>query len=291
MDYLILRMFCSFIAGVILSQTGSLLQLSSRNLLASPSTLGMDGIAILWVLVFHGILVYGGIPFSYSVFMILGSLCFLLMGFIYSRFWNPKAQFERIILLGVTFNLFVGAIFSLCQFLFMAFNLPFPMELWFGHFRLANISNLTVILVWEILFLTSFLFFRNELRLFSLGTSIYKNWNLKFQRLSLFIFLAVATGTFVVVSNFGAFSFLALVFPIIGRKIFFKKFDLSGEFLLGSLLNGFVFMALDYFCYEYPVLGAEIPVGLIVTAVGAVSLIVILWKQKSEVSFLAKSQK
>lgn len=291
MEYLGIRLACSFISGVILSQTGSLLQLSSRNLLASPSTLGMDGLAILWVLLFHSVLLYGSMTFSYPLFIVIGFLVFIFLGFIYSRFWNPQAQFERIILLGVTFNLFVGAIFSLCQFLFMAFNLPFPVELWFGHFRLANFSQLGVVLIWESLFLVSYFLIRREVQLFSLGSSIFRNWNLKSQRLSLYIFLAVASGTFVVVANFGAFSFLALIFPIIARKVFFRKFDLPGELILGSALNGLVFMTLDYLCYEHPVMGAEIPVGLIVTAVGAVSLIVILWKQKSTASFLAKSQK
>jgi ABC-type Fe3+-siderophore transport system permease subunit len=290
-SYLFWRMGSSFLSGVILSQSGSLLQLGSRNLLASPSTLGIDGLAILWVLVFQAFSTYMNLPFHYSLFMILGLTSSFLLGALYSKFWNPKANFERIILLGITFNLLVGAIFSLCQFLFMAFNLPFPIELWFGHFRLANQENLWVIGLWEVIFLISYFFIRQELALFSLGTGIYKNWNLKFKHLSLYIFLAVASGTFMVVANFGAFSFLALVFPIISRKIFFKKYDLRGELIGGSLLNGLAFMTLDYLCYEFPLLGAEIPVGLIVTAVGAVSLITILWKQKSPSELLAKSQK
>ncbi len=55
-------------------------------------------------------------------------------------------------------------------------------------------------------------------------------------------------------------------------------------------MNGLSLMGLDYLCYQVPIWGAEIPVGLIVTVVGAVSLIIILWtSDRSEL--LAKPNK
>jgi ABC-type Fe3+-siderophore transport system permease subunit len=90
------------------------------------------------------------------------------------------------------------------------------------------------------------------------------------------------------VGLYGAFSFLALIFPILSRKLWFRGFDLKGEFFLGSFFNGLLLLVIDQLCYHLPVMGAEIPVGLIVTVIGAVSLILVLWKREQRL-FLAKS--
>ena len=277
MDYVILRILCSFICGVLISQTGSFIQLGTLNILASPSTLGFDGVAILWMLVFHSALLYFGWAHNPLYFLLSGLPLFVLFGFSFTKMLKGKMRFERLVLLGLTFNLFVGVIFSLWQFLFLAFNLPFPIELWFGHFRFVHSQALLILILAELLLLVGLRYFWNELNLFSLGEGISQNWKLKEKSLYAFLFLSVSLATFVVVSLFGAFSFLGLIFPIVARELWFTKFDLKGELLWGSLVNGLFLMVMDYLCYQFPIFGAEIPVGLIVTAVGAVSLIVLLW--------------
>lgn len=278
MDYLILRSISSFISGVILSQTGSLTQMTSRNVLASPSTLGFDGLCILWMLIFHSLLIFLGVEWnSYSVFL-FGIPVFLLVGWVFSTFIVKFKNIDRLILMGLTFNLLVGGIFSLWQFFFLAFNLPFPIELWFGHFRYSNYFSVIILLITEIFIVSGFLFLKKDFNLFSLGRTVSKNLKLNEKRLYLFIFCAISLGTFAVISLFGAFSFLGLIFPIMARKVFFKKFDLRGELCFGALFNGFAFMFLDLLCYFLPIHGAEIPVGLIAIFVGAVSLIFLLWQ-------------
>ena len=112
MDYLIIRMGCSFLTGAIISQTGSFIQISTRNILASPSTLGFDGLAVLWCLIFHSLAVLFFPQSSIILSLIIGFPFFLLLGLYFSRFIKGREKFERIILLGLTFNLVVGAIFS-----------------------------------------------------------------------------------------------------------------------------------------------------------------------------------
>lgn len=282
MDYLVLRILCSFLTGFILSQTGSFIQMGTRNILASPSTLGFDGLAILWFLIFHSLTVFlGWDGYSISTLLFIGLPLFTILGITFSKMLGGKEKFERIILLGLTFNLLVGAVFSLWQFLFLAFNLPFPMELWFGHFRFVEAEGLIALVIVEALILLGLLKWKKELLLFSLGPGIAKNWNLNEKSLYRFLFVAVAIGTLTVVSLFGAFSFLALIFPVISRKLWFKSQGLKGEIILGALINGFVLMLIDLLCYFFPILGAEIPVGLIVTGVGAVSLILLLWQSQA----------
>jgi len=291
MDYLICRLFSSFVVGVLLSQAGSLIQLGTRNILASPSTLGVDGLAILWLLIFHSVSLYFNLNYSIEWTFLIGLPLFFILGIVFSKFLQGQTKFERIILLGLTFNLLVGAVFSLWQFLFMAFNLPFPLELWFGHFRFASTSSLTILLITELLILLGFKFFYKDLKMFSLGSIMPLNWGLDEKKLFQFIFVVVAISTLIVINLFGAFSFLGLIFPILARKMWFNKHDLAGELFMGPFFNGFCLMAVDSLCYFNPIMGAEVPVGLIVTGIGAVSLIVILWSSYKDSEIVAKAKK
>lgn len=288
MEYIVLRSLCAIISGMLLSQTGSLIQMSTRNILASPSTLGFDGLSILWILIFHSLLLLFGYDHPVFSLLMMGIPAFSIVGWFYAFYLGRQKNIERLILIGLTFNLLVGAIFSLWQFLFLAFNLPFPVELWFGHFRYADRTGFIILFFVELILLLGWWIFKRDFLTFSLGKSVARNLKLNQGRLYLFLFIAVAIGTFSVIALFGAFSFLGLVFPIMARKLWFKKFDLNGEFLWGGFFNGFIFMAIDFLCYFFPIYGAEVPVGLIATGVGAVSLILLLWKSDGHLEILAK---
>lgn len=222
--------------------------------------------------------------------MMLGSgiIVFTVIGFLYSTFISRYQKIEKLILIGLTFNLLVGAVFSLWQFLFLAFNLPFPVELWFGHFRFASLESSLALIVAEFFILGGWLYFRKSFDLFSLGHTVSVNLQLNQKKLFQFMLIAISLGTFIVVTMFGAFSFLGLIFPVIARKLWSRSLDFRGEFFVGSLINGFFLMVIDSLCYFFPIFGAEIPVGLIATAVGAVSLIYLLWKSDNRLEILAK---
>lgn len=288
MDYIIPRFLCALLTGVIISQSGSLVQMSSRNILASSSTLGLDGLGILWILIFHSVLLLFGFNFPVLYLILSGIPLFIFIGWIYSRFIGDYKNIERLILVGLTFNLLVGAVFSLWQFLFLAFNLPFPSELWFGHFRFADTEALIILLTLECLFFVGHFLLKKEFLLFSLGRNVSMNIQSRQSLLLCFLFIFVAIGTFCIVALFGAFSFLGLIFPIVARKLWFKSFDLSGEFFVGAFVNGLFLMFIDSLCYYFPISGAEVPVGLMATTVGAVSLIFLIWKSDRYLEILAK---
>lgn len=288
MDFIISRIGASFLSGMIISQTGTLIQLTTRNILASPSTLGFDGISIIWVLLLHSVLLWMNKEDSFII-LILGIPFFILVGMLFSSFMRKVKSIPKLIFMGLSFNLLVGAIFSLWQFLFLAFNLPFPVELWFGHFRYSNLSSTFILLIFQLLILVGWRFVRLDLALLSLAESVGDNLNISHSRLHRFIFVSVSLGTFLVVSMFGAFSFLGLIFPIISRRLWFHRFDLNGEFIIGSLFNGLAFCLIDLVCYFVPVYGAEIPMGLVSMIIGAVSLIIILWKSSNRFEILAKT--
>jgi ABC-type Fe3+-siderophore transport system permease subunit len=218
----------------------------------------------------------------------MGIFFFVGVGIYFSRIFKFRLDLNRPLLIGISFNLFVGGFFSLAQFFFQAFNVPFPNELWFGHFRDVNQEAFLSLLSVSIFANFVLLKLHRKITMYSLGPMISQNLNVNSGQLYRWIFVTVGISLFVVISHFGVFSFLGLIFPIFARKFWFKKFDLMGEMHLGSWMNGLFLMGLDYLCYELPIKGAEVPVGLIVSVVGAVSLILLLRKPNSGFETLAK---
>jgi ABC-type Fe3+-siderophore transport system permease subunit len=283
MEYLIPRLLSSFLTGVLLSQTGSFTQIATRNQLSSPSTLGLDGVSVLIVLLLYSSFLGLGIGPSTLMLFLLGLPVILLFSSVLASVMQGQS-IPRLIFIGIVFNLLVGAVFSIWQFLFLAFNLPFPTELWFGHFRYAGAEGSVVLVVVEVFILLGWRYFRKDFYSLSLG-SLGRVPSKKFYS---FLFFSAGAGTFAVISFFGAFSFLGLVFPFIARSLWFRKRDLSGEFILGALVNGVLMMLTDAVCYYFPIYGAEVPVGLLATIVGAVSLILLLTMRDGRFDPLAK---
>lgn len=285
MDYLLIRMLCSFLTGTLTSQAGSLVQLGTRNILSSPSTLGFEALTIFWLLIIHAASLFIS---DVGFLFVLGIPVFVGIALFTSKFLGKESSLEKVILLGLTFNLLMGAIFSLWQFFFLALNLPFPMEVWFGHFRLAHVSKLWWVLGAELLLITFYFWNEKKINLYSLGEEWGRALRTQDRSLFYFIFIAAILSTYVIVTLFGAFAFLGLIFPIVSRKLWFSKYDIRGEFLIGALMNGLLLMVIDAFCYHFPLAGAELPVGLFMAIVGAVSLILILWKSSRASQLLAK---
>jgi iron complex transport system permease protein len=169
-----LRFLLAFLAGVFLSISGSLVQNTTQNSLASPSTLGFDGGAVLCVLIAQGIVQVFDIqvPLELITFITFNILFLGLLVFTKNKKLSLQTlDMKIIILIGLAFNLFVGAIFSVIQFLFMTLNLRFPTGLWFGSFKFFYQYEIFVYGV-VFLFLLYFLL-RNisALRLSSIGIS------------------------------------------------------------------------------------------------------------------------
>ncbi|MFL5785093.1 MAG: iron chelate uptake ABC transporter family permease subunit [Bacteriovoracaceae bacterium] len=289
MNYVLVRRLCSFFSGLILSQAGSLIQIGTRNILSSPSTLGIEGLSVLWILCLHVFALTSGI--ETSLLFLAGLPVFVVVGLLLARLTGKDIRLESVLFVGLTFNLLVGAIFSLWQFFFLAFNLPFPMEIWFGHFRYVQESYIIVLFVFEVVLLIFLRGHWRNLSLYTLGSTLSRAFGADLQKLYKFLFIFAVCGTYLVLAMFGAFSFLGLLFPLVARKLWFDRFDLKGELAIGAVVNGLAFMVIDFLCYKFPVMGAEIPVGLIASVVGAVCLIGLIWRSTRGPEFLANTRK
>lgn len=286
MDFEIIRFLFAFLCGYFLTVSGSLSQLVTNNSIASPSTLGMDGAAVLFVIIsqFFVVLVGESIDpayIAYGLFLISSSLFFLVFSLRKKSkdIWNTF-NIQSLILFGLAFNLFVGAIFSIIQFLFMSLNFQFPTGIWFGSLKQYEANYIYLFLCVFFMAKIFLIKYSAKLELLNLGRSIAEGLGVdvsKVQRLSLGLSF-ILTGT--VICYFGVFSFLGLIFPHILRSFSWFKKSMKAELIYGPYISGIIFSIVDQFCYQFDFYGAELPVGMVSSVIGAIFLIILVLKSK-----------
>ncbi len=274
MSDILIREVCVFFSGILLCWSGTLTQAVSQNSLASPSTLGFDGLAVFFVLL--GTLFYPSMPLVLTYLLFF----FFLLGsslFFYQK--NKEIRLQSFILAGLSFNLFMGALFALSQFFYFAYGKDFPTQVWFGQFRFAKYTDLAVLIVSFLLGIFSIGYFIKSLSYLSLGKNFSSNFVYRPNKVIVPALLLALFFTSTVVFHFGVFSFLGLIFPHILRSFSCFRRSLKNEFIWGAPLMGAVLIFFDLLVYHFDVQGSEVPVGLISSILGALFLLFILWKK------------
>lgn len=276
--YILVRMVMSGCVGALLHISGSSLQLASRNSLAAPVTLGLAVPSVSIIILVY--MITGG-SYHFSSFMALGLLIIFLCLWSFakkipfptvSRYYS---RFEKFLLVGLTLNLFLGAVISCLDFYLQAHGKRLPSQLWFGSLKLAYSDHLYTFFPLAVITIFLSLFFARSLRTMfagpnyalSLGTNVPK---LEFQALSLSLL-----ATTLVILNFGIFAFMGLLTPLLLRQFYYFKVDPVRELFTGAFIIGLLFSIIDYLCYTFPVYGAEFPVGLISSVAGPIVFILV----------------
>ena len=283
MDIEFSRFLLAFICGHFLTVSGSLTQVVTNNKLASPSTLGFDGAAVLAILIGQFLLDMLNVAFPANYFSLSITLFVGIIWSIKQRKSKVKsiwAEFgaERIVLVGLAFNLFVGAIFSIIQFLYMSMNYNFPSSIWFGSFRQYDQNS---VYLFVIIFLLAFYFLKKivyDLEVMNIGEIFARGVGLDTSKLRSNSLICSFILTSLVITHFGVFSFLGLVFPHILRSFKLFKTSIKKEMLFGPFFTGLLFALLDQLCYHLNFYGAELPVGMLSSVVGAGVLIILVTK-------------
>lgn len=287
-----LRMGCSFFAGCLLCLSGSLIQITTQNELAGPSTLGFNALLVLICLFSFFISLISPTlpPMEFiSLYLFLG-LCLLGMiaGQIYEKrilkkeftYTNQSVQsISFFILIGLCFNLFVGALFAMVQFSFLTLGREFPSQLWYGNFRFTTIPMLLILGIQCLL--TYFLLWKlaPRLRALSFGIGLAEGLGVQAKRTQAqAIFLSlISVGT--VDCFFGIFAFIGLIFPHLLRSWQFFRSNTKNELMIGSVLCGLALSLLDQLCLQVPLYGSEVPVGLVCSLLGTGLLLYLLIKR------------
>lgn len=279
-----IRIILAFFCGYFLCLSGSLSQLTTNNGISSPSTLGMDGFAVAFVILTYFLPVgffdwLSPTHLSFCIFLSLTVPIFISRRPKEITVWKELPT-QKIIIFGLAFNLFIGAIFSIVQFMFVALNFDFPTSIWFGSLKQYELSYL---FPFSLLFLICLIYTwqkKSEFELLNFGKAIAENVGINLRKLILFNLLIALVCTGLVISYFGVFSFLGLVFPHILRSFRPFKDSFKYEIVLGPLVMGVVFSFLDFLCFYFLIYGAEVPVGMVSGVLGSFFLIFLVLKSK-----------
>ncbi len=274
MDWM--RLIVSFLSGGLLAISGSLIQGVAQNDLAGPATLGFNALVVLIILISHGlvVLVVPDFPLEYLSLSMFLSVNILLYVYILKK--KPKRIYGNsvgqnisfYILLGLCFNLFVGAIFSFVQFLFMSMNVEFPSQLWFGNFRYVDEFMSISLILFSIVTYYIVIKLSKKMRILSFGIDYAEGLGIRTNKIQVHALMISLLSVGVVISLFGVFAFMGLVFPHLLRFVPFFKYNIKNEITYGPIVCGLFFMILDQLCANFPFYGAEIPVGMVSSIIG-----------------------
>ncbi len=278
-EFDILRFLTAAAAGLLLSFAGSIVQITGRNELASPSTLGMDGAAVFIIMLAYLLEGFGWslgnlADTAFVIGLILSAGLWLMSRHTH---WRSGGDFRVILLLGLSVNLFVGSLFAVMQFMAMAFNREFPEQLWFGRMQtLSPVGWGLSFFVWLPL-LVFMIRHRQSWKALLLGVGQCRGLGVPVDKIVRGSLLLAFVATLWVVTQFGVFSFLGLLGPLLLRQLSRYRGSPWREMTDGAFLVGVLFALLDHVCFNLTFHGAEIPVGLPSALFGAAALVGLLW--------------
>jgi iron complex transport system permease protein len=272
------RFLVALIVGAQLSLGGSLVQLTTRNDLASPSTLGMDGLAIGVLLVCFVL----GVTAPEALTAVVLTTALILWPWIaHSKMVTQRRHdFRLLLLLGLAINLLVGAMFSMMHFMAMAFNKEFPSQLWFGRISVLSTWQWVGALAVLGLSLSLLTLRRRSWKAMLLGVGWCHGLKIPVERITREAMALAFVGNFWVITQFGAFSLLGLLFPLLLRQLARYCGEPFREMTEGALVSAVIFALIDHACYNVTFQGAEIPVALPLSLLGSICLVTLLWRRE-----------
>ncbi|MCE4049853.1 MULTISPECIES: FecCD family ABC transporter permease [Bacillaceae] len=270
------RMVIAILIGIGMAIAGSILQSVSRNALADPGIIGINAGAgfavILYIFFFQGSFGTASVfimPFS----ALLGAL--LAAGLIYMIAWKDGVSPVRLVLVGIGINSAFGALIIIFQLMMDPRDFT-QATIWItGSIWSASWDYVFAVLPWICLFVPLALYKSHKLNLLQLGENTAAGLGVAIERergILLFISVALAGAC---VSVGGGISFLGLIAPHLARRIIGPRHQtlLPVAALIGALL----LLTADTIGKNL-MAPTEIPVGLVVSCLGAPYFIYLLIK-------------
>ena len=276
------RVLLGFLAGGTLALVGASFQVVLRNILAEPYTLGITGGSALGAVIAISVpglafdLTKGwGLFSSVQVFALAGSMGALLFIYIVAR-RTAGLSMNTVLLAGVTFGIFCGAMIMLVRYL-VSPHLLVAMDRWMmggvdvvGYRELASFMPILLPALAVLAPLGSLL---NHL---SLGEEMAAGHGVDVKAVERQVLIAGGVATAAIVSMTGPIGFVGLVVPHIVRRISGndQRLVLPASFALG----GAILVACDTVARTL-VAPAEMPVGIITAMLGGPVFIYLLIRQ------------
>ncbi|GKU76210.1 iron ABC transporter permease [Paenibacillus sp. L3-i20] len=268
------RVLVGFLAGCGLALSGTILQVITRNPLASPGVIGLNAgaaAAVVAVLVLVPTFSMSHLPWV----AFGGALVTALV--IYNLSWKKGSSTERVLLVGIGISAMAGALITYLLTIGQVFKVSQAFVWMAGSLYGRTWDNFWPLLPWISLLFVLLLLFTRHLDLLQLSDVMAVGIGLRLEliRFSLLLFSVGLAGS--AVSMAGTISFVGLMAPhmashLVGNRSL-KRLPVA------ALLGGLIVMSAD-------LLGRtifspfEIPVGLITALLGAPYMITLLIRRR-----------
>jgi iron complex transport system permease protein len=261
------RVLLAFIAGGCLAMSGAATQSVLRNLLASPYILGVSSGASLGagIIIISGVSIplVGGFTLPLAGFVFGLGTVFLVIAF--SATIDKTMSNTTVILCGMVFSLFVGALLTTLSALFSD-NLK-RIALWqMGSFAMRGWLYVRLLLPFFVIGAAGLMRYTKEMDLLAFGEEAAKSAGVETGviRKLLLVFATVLSGAAVALS--GVIGFVDLIAPHIARKITGSghRYVVPMSFIIGGSL-----MVVTDLIARTVISPSELPVGAITALVGA----------------------
>ncbi|WP_226668192.1 FecCD family ABC transporter permease [Metabacillus litoralis] len=275
------RMLIAILIGAGLALSGAILQGLSRNSLADPGILGINAgaglAAVLCIYLFgKSNSSFLSSPFFLPVFAFLGALIIALL--IYSFSWKGGIDPGRLLLMGLAFNALCGALLIILQLKMDPKDFQ-QATIWLtGSIWGTQWPYVWALLPW-IVILTPIAFLKaRTMNLLQFSEAVPHVLGLKVEseRRILLCLSAALAGSCVAVG--GGIAFIGLLAPHLARRLcganYFSLLPLS------ALIGSFLLLLADMIGKNL-LAPADIPVGIVISVIGAPYLIYMLLTRRS----------
>lgn len=256
------------VAGASLAVAGMFLQTISKNPLADPYLIGLSSGAGLGVCL--SVLFFNSV--NYSLFGFLGALISAFLVIALSGF--SKFSITKLILIGLSFNLFAGSLIS-CLILLNPTKAYAMTLILTGGFNNADISNklLLALFVFALVLCALFVPRLNVLRLdFGL---VFKNAK-EADNLSIVFIILASLLTSLSVFSAGILGFVGIICPIFSRLLFNSD---CRVLFFANILAGSTLLLISNFLSNNLFYPLQIPLGVVVSIVGVPFFVYFLLKK------------
>ncbi len=287
LDIRLPRILMGTLVGIALGTSGAILQGLFRNPLIDPGFIGVSSgaaIGAMFVIMFSQLMAIQNtfyVQFLLPIFAMSGGLFTTILVYKMSQM-SGKTNVMAMLLSGIAVNAFSGSIIG-----FLVYRAS-DMELRsFTFWTLGSLDNSSWLIVGIafILILVPLLIsirIRHKIDIFMLGDSDAGYLGLNIEQLKKKIILISALMVGVTVAFCGMIGFIGLVTPHLVRLIMGPSHK---TLILGSALLGAIILILADFISRIIIAPAQLPIGIITSALGAPFFLWLIISQKRKIRY------
>nr|ABK15633.1 ferrichrome transport permease protein [Mannheimia haemolytica] len=270
-SYRLPRSLSAIATGAMLAVSGSLLQILTRNPMASPEVLGVSsGATIAAVLSFLLFPTLSSI--SFLLFGVLGSLTVLALIMWLSRKLQPSA----LMITGVAIGALVSGLMAIIQ-LSGSPRLTAVISWLSGSTYYANPNTVWILLSVAILLISATLLFIKPLRLISLGETVSYHLGLEVKKVQMIVLLLIALMSAASTLAVGPMSFIGLMTPHLAKNL--GAITPEKQIPISALLGAMLMLIADWLG-RYLIFPYEIGAGIIASILGGIYFLLLLKQHK-----------